>query len=160
MRLMTLFSVDCVILTPWILQEKIALFPCKINKREISLRRPYHGGVRRPRPSRRFVTFTAEPRCPFPTGRKLRAGIVKSFPTGRKLADFLIDNVSCLCARLIGVRSTAAGNHPRRSCAAPPESGGEPFGAPGWAPSPPDDTGSCHHVYENTRTYRKLEGFA
>jgi len=29
----------------------------------------------------------------FPTGRKLRAGIVKFFPTGRKLADFLIDNM-------------------------------------------------------------------
>jgi hypothetical protein len=29
----------------------------------------------------------------FPTGRKFRQGIVKSFPAGRKWADFLIDNM-------------------------------------------------------------------
>jgi hypothetical protein len=48
------------------------------------------------------VSRSGNPCRPFPTGRKKRAGIVKSFPTGRKLDDFPLDNISCLRATLRG----------------------------------------------------------
>jgi hypothetical protein len=34
------------------------------------------------------------------------------------------------------------------------------FGAPGWVPSSPENTGVSHDVHENTRTYRKFAGLA
>jgi hypothetical protein len=39
---------------------------------------------------------------PFPTGRKLAAGIVKFLPTRRKFRKNLLDNIACLCASLRG----------------------------------------------------------
>jgi len=45
------------------------------------------------RSSGRFVSFAGESRSPFPTGRKLLAGIVKSFPAARRLAHFLLDTM-------------------------------------------------------------------
>ena len=36
---------------------------------------------------------------------------------------------------------------------------GSLLGAPGWAPLVPEEAGGCHHVYENTDTYRKFGRF-
>jgi hypothetical protein len=68
----------------WIYQDhdSMDIAPCVVD----------HGCVRRPRPSGRFVPFPGEPCSPFPTGRKKRAGIEKSFPTGRNFDPFPIDN--------------------------------------------------------------------
>ena len=85
--------------------------------------------------------------------------LLKTRERRTKCTNGQVPGVRCHVHVLGGLRSFGKNSPPQVNTpapSAPPLLNQRLWSAPEWAPSPPEDSGVSHYVYEKTRTYRKF----